>query len=72
MGGGAVVGPIRQVLDVAARLAPVPQHLDHAEQLLLVERVRVGGAQDRRVLVEVDAALEQRRVVHAGHTEHGP
>ena len=59
------------VVRVAVRLAAVPEVLDQREDQRPLELVRVVRVQELRVLVEVDAAPQQRRVVHARHAEHG-
>ena len=62
---------VRHVVGVPVGVAAIPQHLDHREQERALEQVRVGRAEDGAVGVEVDAAVEQDRVVHPGHAEHG-
>ena len=62
---GARVRVVGEVLDVAPGLAPVPQHLQLGEDERAVEVVRVGGLEDRLVLVEVDRCGAAGAVVHA-------
>ena len=71
LGRGARVRVGGQVLHVAAALTAIPQHLRGSEDQHPVEVVRVGGLEDRLVVVEVDGAGQQQAVVDAGHAEHG-
>ena len=60
----------RQVLDVAVRLAAVPEHLDEAEAEAPREGIRIRRDEQRGELVEVDAARDQQRVVRGADREH--
>ena len=61
--GGSERSPATEVVQVALRLGAVPELLDEREEQLLVEPVGVRAPLEREVRVEVDAAVEERRVV---------
>src|SRR6185503_5243011 len=67
---GAWVRGASEMLRVAVRFPAVPEHLDQVQRDELDERVGIAHVEHDLVEVEVDAAVEQRRVVHPGLAEH--
>ena len=61
---------VAEVVGVAVALAAVPEHLEEQDAHALVVGGRVGDPEPEEERVEVDAAVQQRRVVDGRHPEH--
>ena len=70
--GSPGIGVVGHVRGIAVGFGAIPEHLGDRTRDHAVQGVGVGRDRDDLVDVEVDAALQQGRVVHARHAEHGP
>src|SRR5664280_859393 len=71
LGRNTRIGMRGQVFGVAVILTPVPQELGQLQYDLLVDRVGVGGIEDRGEFVPVHGSIEEKSaVVHSGHAEN--